>query len=251
MSNHEINQDFWARFGALPASSLCGFVRVPRVREALLKEGDHFSILDAVDSKDTDDRAIKLLSLAKSKYEKESLQAGLGAFILAAIDSQQFGRSSSEKLAWVVSADRLTKHMGLDSRTIQSIEEHELTADLGYEYQKWLPWLSLGMVNLFRRWRRPRISALHRALFKLFENSVDFDYPWETTHLSLKHQLPLQVLYRYEPSKKVYEVLTILSNWGLKSINELRCLHPDAISASKANSQPIVRLYRVLEAEET
>lgn len=249
MSNHKIDQHFWDQFGALPASSLCGFVRVPRVRDALLKAGDQFSILEAVDSKGTEDRANKLLSLAKSKYERESLQSGLGAFLLAAVDSRQSGRSSSEKLAWVVSADRLTRQMGLDFRTIQTIDEYELAADLGYEYRNWLPWLSLGMVNLFRRWRRPRISALHRALFKLFEN-MDFDYPWETKYPSSKHQLPLQVLYRHEPSKKVYEVLTILSNWGLRSINELRCLHPDAIAASKAKSQPIIRLYRVLEAEE-
>lgn len=250
LSKQELIKEIPREILRLPGSFLNGFVTVPRVRKALLKAGSRFTISDALHLNIYINRPNRARSWTKSEYERESLQKGLSAFIQATIISQRSGRSPSENLEWIVPEDSVTNEMRINRRTIEIINEHNLVADLGSEYQRWLPWLSLGMVNLFRRWRRPRISALHRALFKLFE-SEKFDYPWETDQLSIRSQLPLQVLYKFEPSTTVYEGLTILANLGLSSVNDLRCLHPDAIIASKTESQSIVRLYLALESKDT
>lgn len=232
----------------LPATSLCGFRLVPRVRSALLEVGGEVSLLDLHKFLSGDSVSEPLVSVAKTKYEKESLLEGYTRFIAAAEDGSREGRATSNKLAWIIDDSRLTPSLELDSRTVDSIVELGLDEQLGSEYQNWLPWMSLGIVNLFRRWRQPRIRTIRRALFKLSAGTEE-PFPWDAGFARWKRHLPMHALYRHEPSRLLDEVLAAFSILGLTSINDLRCCHPDAVSASKATGRPLFVLYRVLEKE--
>ena len=232
----------------LPATLLCGFRLVPRVRAALLGLGDEVSLSDLHEYLSGASASEPLVSVAKTKYEKESLLEGYSQFITAAEDGFRLGRAKSEKLAWIIGNSRLTPALELDSRTVDRIAGLGFVAQLGSDYQSWLPWMSLGMVNLFRRWRQPRIRTIRRAMFKLSAGSED-PFPWEAGFATWQRHLPMQVLYRHEPSRLLDEVLAAFSSLGLTSINDLRCCHPNAVSASKAKGRPLFVLFRVLEQE--
>ena len=85
-------------------------------------------------------------------------------------------------------------------------------------------------------------------MFKLSAGS-EAALPWESGYTTWQRQLPMQALYRHEPSKLLDEALAAFSSLGLTSINDLRCCHPDAVAASKAKGQPLFVLYRMLEQE--
>ena len=233
----------------LPATLVCGFRLVPRVRAALLELGDKLSLSDLRKHLHSDGALGPFALIARTEFEKESLQDGYSQFIAAAVEGLRRGRARSETLAWIIPESRLTTAMELDSRSIDKITELGLVAQLGSDYQSWLPWMSLGIVNLFRRWRQPRIRTVRRAMFKLSAES-DIPFPWEPGYARWQRHLPMQALYRHEPSRLLDEVLASFSNLGLTSINDLRCCHPDAVSASKAKGRPLFVLYRVFEQDE-
>ena len=85
-------------------------------------------------------------------------------------------------------------------------------------------------------------------MFKL-SAGAEAPFPWEAGFATWQRYLPMQTLYKYEPSRLLDEVLTAFSGLGLASINDLRCCHPNAVSASKAKGQPLFVLYRFLEQE--
>lgn len=234
--------------GGLPAGSLCGFRLVPRVREALLERGDELTLSDVQNFLKYDSGWKRLDLIAKTEYEKRSLIQGYLQFVAAAEEGLRPGRARSSKLAWIVGDSRLTPEMELDSRTLTEISESQLDAQLGRDYPDWLPWMSLGMVNLFRRWRQPRIRAVSRALFK-FSVRFEIPFPWEREYANWQQHLPLQALYRHEPSQLLEKALAAFSGLGLTSINDLSCCHPDAVKASKAQEQPLLVLYRLLERD--
>lgn len=232
----------------LPAYLLCGFQLVPRVRTALLELGEDVSLADVRKFLNDAGGSEQLVSVASTDYERDSLSDGYSRFISATEEGRRPGRARSEKLAWIIADSRLTLETKVDARTVNRIAEMDLKAQLGSDYQSWLPWMSLGMVNLFRRWRQPRIRTIRRAIFKL-SAGAEAALPWEAGYATWQRQLPMQVLYKHEPSRLLDEALAALSSLGLISINDLRCCHPDAVSASKAKGQPLFVLYRVLEQE--
>ena len=232
----------------LPASSICGFPLVPRVRRRLLALGDKVSILDLREHIQVLCITEPLASAATTIYEKESLIKAYLQFISTAEEGRCLGRARSKKLAWIIPNSNLTVAMELDSPTVDRIAELGFVTQLGNDYQSWLPWMSLGIVNLFRRWRQPRIRTIRRAMFKQSAES-EATFPTEPSHATWQRHLPMQALYRHEPSRLLDEALAAFSSLGLKSVNDLRCCHPDAVSVSKAKGQPLFALYRELEQE--
>lgn len=237
------------RWDRLPATLLCGFQLVPRVRNGLLEHGEDVSLADVRRFLNGAGGPGPLGSVARTDYERDSLSNGYSRFMSATEESCRPGRARSQKLAWIIADSRLTRETELDSRTVEKIAELELDGQLGSDYQSWLPWMSLGMVNLFRRWRQPRIRTIRRAMFKLSAGS-EAALPWERGYATWQRQLPMQALYRHEPTRLLDEALAAFSSLGLTSVNDLRCCHPEAVSASKAKEQPLFVLYRVLEQEE-
>lgn len=232
----------------LPASSICGFPLVPRVRKRLLALGDKVSLSDLRKHIQAACITEPLASTATTIYEKKSLIEAYLQFIATAEDGRCLGRARSQKLAWIIPNSHLTPAMELDSPTVDKIAELGFVTQLGNDYQSWLPWMSLGIVNLFRRWRQPRIRTIRRAIFKL-SAEAEATFPCEPGHATWQRHLPMQALYRYEPSRLLEEALVAFSSLGLKSVNDLRCCHPNAVSASKAKGQPLFVLYRLFEQE--
>lgn len=232
-----------------PAASICGFPLVPRVRAKLLALGDKVSLWDLRKHLEGGGISEPLASVARTTYEKRSLLEAYFQFIAAAAeDGPRLGRAKSDRLAWIIGNSRLTPAMELDSQTVDMIAKLGFAAQLGNDYPSWLPWMSLGIVTLFRRWRQPRIRTIHRAMFKL-SAGTEVTFPWEPGYATWRRNLPVQALYRHEPSRLLGGVLATFSSLGLKSINDLRCCHPDAVSASKAKKRPLFILYRMLEQE--
>ena len=232
----------------LPASSLCGFKIVPRVRTALLQLGESVSLGDLREYLDREEPIGPLAMIARTDYERRSLLDAYCEFIEAASESFRPGRAESPKLAWIVPQARLTPMAHFDGIASQAITDKELLAELGEEYRSWLPWMSLGIVNVFRRWRQPRIRTIRRAMFKL-AGGAEAVFPWEGQYAPWRRYLPMHVLYRHEPSRHLEAVIASFTNLGLRSINDLRCCHPDAVSASKAKGRPLFLLYRLLEKD--
>ncbi len=233
----------------LPASAICGFQLVPRVRKRLLELGVRVSLSDLRKHIQAACATEPLASTATTIYEKESLIRAYSQFITTAEDGHRLGRAGSEKLAWIIPDSHLTPTMELDLPTVDKIAELGFATQLGNDYQSWLPWVSLGIANLFRRWRQPRIRTIRRAIFKF---KADANLPCELGRTTWPQHLPMQALYRHEPSQLLKEALDAFANLGLKSVNDLRrCCHPDAVLASKAKERPLFVLYRVLGQEDS
>ena len=230
----------------LPAASVCGFRLMPRVRARLLALGAEISLSDLMKHLNGGGVSELLAPVATTTKEKESLMKAFLQFIAAAEDGLRLGRANSERLAWIIGKSHLTPEMELDSPAVVKIAKLAVVTQLGDHYPRWIPWMSLGIARLFRRWRQPRIRAIHRAMFKL-SAGVEASFPWQPGYATWQRNLPIQTLYRYEPSRLLEGVIAEFSRLGLKSINDLRCCHPDAVSASKAKGQPLLVVYREFE----
>ena len=236
----------------LPATLLGGFRLVPRVRNALLELGEDVLLADVRKYLNGAGGPASLVSVAGTDYERDSLSDGYSRFISAAKDGRRpLGGQRSENQLWIIADSQLTPKMKVNPRTVDKIAELELDAQLGDDYQSWLPWMSLEMVNLLGRWQQPRIATIERAMFtlsaRLSAGSAAVHHPWVAGYAKWKRQLPIQVLYCQRPSRSLDDALAELSRLGLTSINDLRCWHPEAVSASKAEERPLFVLRKVLE----
>ena len=250
MSGRVPARDLGADLGRMPAASVAGFKLVPRVRTALLDLPAQVSLAIVRESLTNGEMVGPLSSVANSHYELRSLADGYCQFVDAAERGQRDGRVKSSKLAWVVPDARLTESLELDSLAVDTIGELGIGADIGNDYNSWLPWVSLGMINLLRRWRQPRLRTIRRAMFKLC-SGPERSFPWEAGYATWERHIPMQALYMHEPTPLLDGALTAFRNLELTSINDLRCCHPDAAAASKANGRPLFALYRALGRSST
>lgn len=237
-------------FNRLPAALLSGFPLVPRVRSALRKLEEGISLVDVQRYLSGNGDSDLLKEVARTEYEKQSLADGYARFISTTEESCGLGRSKSEQLTWIIPNSRLTTEMEIDSQTTDMIAKAGLYSQLGQNYQSWLPWVSLGIVNLLRIWRQPRVRTLGRAMFKLSGGGTAA-HPWDAGYVNWQLQLPMHTLYKYEPSPLVEGALSAFSNLGLTSINDLRCCHPEAVIAAKRSDQPLFTLYRMLRKDDS
>ena len=174
MITPEIPADSSIPMERLPAASICGFRPVPRVRKKLLALGDKVSLSDLRKHIQAACITQPLASVATTIYEKKSLIDAYSQYRAAAEDGLRPGRATSEKLAWIINNSRLTPAMEPDSPTADMIAKLGLAAQLGNDYRSWLPWMSLRIVNHFRRWRQPRIATIRRATtVRLTESHVN------------------------------------------------------------------------------
>ena len=239
----------------LPAASICGFSLVPRVRANLLATSKAVSLMDLVYYLfDDDNNNAALANVARTSYERQATIDGLLAFLRALSDASKRGRASSTKIAWIVPQYSLTHGTRLKPIVARRIERHpEISSHLGDDYQLWLPWMSLGIVNLLRRWRSPRISSIRRAVFKfvndLSGNTVA-EAPWEHTFPDSARRVPLQALFQYEPTNLVDGAINALTDLGFKSVGDLRICHPDAVAAAKHPRKPLFSVHKTLHQEQ-
>ena len=230
---------------------MAGFDLIPRVRKRLLDHGGrplldlhHFVYR-------TDDEALRALSdVASTEREARSLSGGYVQLLSAIHEADRVGRAPSNTLAWIIPARHVTKSMRIRTGVRRHIESTEFHSQLGSDYAQWLPWMSLGVVNLLRMWRQPRISALRRVLLKMVAGwragERDGAGPWEKRFDATARRVPIQALYQFEPTSVVDDTITTLRRLGLGSVNDLRCFHPQAVECAKAEGDPLLALYRIV-----
>ena len=186
----------------------------------------------------------KVLSrLLQTSREHQQTENAYERFYDSLVQSTRSGRTTSPTVAWIVPDEYLNESM-------QSLlESCGVRASVERDVKRWLPWISLSVVNCLRRWRMPLITALLRAVFKL-ANDFDPDgsghYPWEWELKREVRSIPIEAIFQYEPTTAILNAIRTLVASGFRSINDLRFLHPDAVRLAKQTDEPLLKVYRCL-----
>lgn len=247
----------WKIQASLRCGAICGFDLIPRIVKGLLQIRD-VSLLELYFHLEYAINNDRLTTIVKTDYDQQVVKAAYAQFHEALLVSRRYGRHSSDKIEWIIPHDYTTSRQ-IDSSDAAAITDvlkcsfgsrvysESIATDVG----EWLPWMPLAVVKHLRTWRSSKINSLHRALFKLardIDKTANACYPWEPTFSSEARFIPIQTLYQYETSSVTLGGINALRDCGLTSINDLRCLHPSAVAAAKNADQPLLRLYRSLDA---
>ena len=244
----------------LPSSLVCGFSLPPRLRKHLLKSANKISLYELHShfvkrpQIARDRRSISIYFIANSKYERNSLTEACVSFHDNMRKSRNIIRPDSDRLAWVIPSNLLdaechNDNSCFDDPRLVEILTSSTSKEIMTECKEWLPWISLGIVTLVRRWRTPRINKIRRTIFKLakyLDGESGAFFPWESNFDKNTAHIPIQALYQFETTKLMEDTISDLTTLGLLSINHLRFLHPDAVSLANHPKQPLLKLYTVL-----
>lgn len=244
----------------LPSSLVCGFALPARLRKHLLKSANHISFYELHThfmkrpQIARDKRSISIYFIANSKHERSSLTEACATFYNNMRISRHIIRPDSDKLAWIIPSNLLdtepqTGKSCFDDPKLVEILTSSASKDIMTECEEWLPWISLGIVTLLRRWRTPRINKVRRTIFKLakyVDGGSGAFFPWESNFDKNTAHIPIQALYKFETTKLMEDTISDLTTLGLLSINHLRFFHPNAVSLANHPKQPLLKLYTVL-----
>lgn len=187
----------------------------------------------------------QLPKIIKTDNEYTLVKRAYWRFAEAIAKSYRCGRSPSDRIVWVVPHDYTTNPQQTIYDEIRDVGEVQ---SLQRSCSEWLPWLPFAVIQHLRAWRQPTFRLLYLAMRKLalrIERRANAYYPWEPLDSKTRY-IPIQSLYQYEPS--TYDTIRTLENCGLTSINDLRCVHPDAVAAAKHGATPLFRIYQSLNA---
>ena len=246
----------WGLQIKLRCASLCGFGLRPRVTNGLLTLRD-VTLLELYLYLHGRARHAGLNNVIHTEYEYNTVVAAYIDFYKLLLVSSRNERSPSEKLAWIVPDDYLKSSSRIRrsraTRILSGItQSFEDPLSVGSDMKEWLPWMSLSIVNCLRLWRSPRINSLRRAIFKLaadLDNRTNSFYPWTSECPREVRKVPIRALYQYEPTSLTLGTLRVFEDLGLTSVNDLRCLHPDAVASAKMNGRPLTKLYQRLQRQ--
>ena len=251
--------DPWEIQRRLRCASICGFSLPPRIIAGLLA-CDEVTALDLYLYLRGRHRDTGLVNVVRTQYEHDAVTRAYARFYEMLMAPRMYRRSASEKLAWIV-PDTHVRHTDSAkvTRGVGRVEVlNAVRESVGVdpyddrEILEWLPWMSLGVATRLRGWRSARISMLRRALFKLAGDlnagTAGF-YPWEPEFSPDARGAPLCTLYQYEACQLMRNSIDALHATGLTSVDDLRCLHPEAVAVAKAQGQPLLILYRLLRRQ--
>ncbi len=242
----------WQLQVRLRCGSLCGHPMPPRLRAQLMQLRD-VSLLELYVFL-AGGKVPLLRRIVRTENQRTRVTQAYRAFYTALLRSRRRGRVPSDRVAWIVPDAYLTSSSRVGPRRTQLVAE--IRRQLGPAAARagdtldWLPWTSLGIVTCLRRWRTPRIGAIRRALFKLahdFANGRDASLPWEPRFSRDMGIIPLQALYQYESTRLLEDSLRRFEELDLTCVNDLRFLHPSAVTTAKEAGQPLLRLYQALQ----
>ena len=245
----------WKIQTTLSCGSICGFSLLPRITKGLL-ELREVSLLELYFYLEHRIRNSGLADILKTDHDRQVVKTAYVQFHDLLLRSRRDGRISANRLEWIIPRDYTNDCNDVDPSHALSIRRHlehsfgsRALTRISSDLWEWLPWMPLTLVKHLRTWRSPRINAIHRALFKLagdMDRSANAFYPWEPEFTAEARSIPIQALYQYEPSSLTIGGISALRDCGLTSINDLRCLHPNAVAAAKNPDQPLLRIYRSL-----
>ena len=184
-----------------------------------------------------------LSRLLQTSLDHQHTENAYERFYDSLVQSTRRGRATSQTIAWIIPDEYLHESM----RSL--LESCEVQGGVKPDVESWLPWISLSVVNCLRQWRRPLITALRRAIFKL-ANEFDPDgsgrYPWECELKREVRFIPIEAIYQYEPTTAILKAIKTLIAFGFRSVNDLRFLHLDAVRLAKQTDEPLLKVYRCL-----
>jgi hypothetical protein len=244
----------------LPMGSLCGYPMPHALRERVLASGKSCNLLGLYFFLTNDRRSNpELIHILGSTTNIRRAKNAYLAFYKHILQTPA-RRSSSPKIAWVIPRKMLQENDYMTAeasnillRHISELDNSWSADQISNSHKIWLPYLSLASINLIRRWRQPRLSALRRCIFKHMStchdsNVVDF-FSTVDTNESPFLSIPLQVLYQYQPSRLLLTSISLLNQIGFCSLRDLRAIHPDSVQFVKdqRNRKMLLDLYRRLE----
>ena len=248
----------WKIQASLRCGAICGFDLIPRIVKGLLPIRD-VSLLELYFHLEYGSKNDRLTTIIKTDHDHQVVKTAYAQFHEALLVSRRSGRHSSDKIEWIIPRDYTINRNQIDSFDAAVITDvlkwsfgsrvyaESIATDVG----EWLPWMPLAVVKHLRTWRSSKINSLHRALFNLardIDKTANACYPWEPAFSPEARFIPIQTLYQYETSSVTLGGINALRDCGVTSINDLRCLHPSAVAAAKKADQPLLQLYRCLDA---
>lgn len=246
----------WKVQTRLRCGAVCGFGLSPRITQDLLNIRG-VSLLELYFYLEHAIKDDQLSKIFKTTNDRQVVKTAYTRFLDAIVSSRRDGRVSSEKMEWIIPYDYATTSRPTDGSVATLIADifestygsNEYLENVAGDVNEWLPWMPLAAVKHLRNWNSSKISALHRALFKLardVDKLANAYYPWEPAFSLEARLIPIQALYQYEASSGTLDGIGALHGCGLTSVNDLRCLHPNAVVAAKHEDEPLLRIYRAL-----
>ena len=192
----------------------------------------------------------KLPSVTSTARDLEVMTRAYVSFVDSIATSRDSVRCPSRDVPWVVPSRHLRSVMSrqirhLPSAVISVLERHDF---LEYDptWAAWLPWVSLGAVNTLRSLPPRTISALSRALSAFvayMTPTVPSKELWKFDCSPDWLSVPTYAICAFRKEAHVRKALARLASHGIRAIQDLRCLHPDAIRLAKEPTVPLLALY--------
>lgn len=243
----------WKVQTRLRCGAVCGFGLSYRITRDLL-DTRGVSLLELYFYLEHAIRDDQLSKIIKTANDRHVVKTAYAQFLDAIVNSRRDGRLSSDNIEWIIPYEyAATSHQIIAEILESSYGSNVYREDVAGDVNEWLPWMPLAVVKHLRSWHSSKINSLRRALFKLardIEKLANAYYPWEPDFSSEARLIPIQALYQYEASNSTLDGISALHGCGLTSINDLRCLHPNAVVAAKSADEPLLRLYRAINAAE-
>ncbi len=118
----------------------------------------------------------------------------------------------------------------------------------------WLPSLTLGAASTLRNAPLTTLRALNQALVALvsyMSAEVASTHPWSTKFPDDLRAVPTYAMFPFRPEPSVRKAIANLASQEVRTVGDLRCLHPQAIGLAKVPNKPLVRLYEAFREPPT
>ena len=130
--------------------------------------------------------------------------------------------------------------------------QRALTVSFGGElsdadpWRVWLPSLTLGATSTLRNMAPTTLRALNQALVALVRYmgvEATSASPWDALFPDDLRPIPTYAMFPFRPEPTIRKVISNLAAHDVRTIGDLRCLHPQAIQFAKDPTNPLLQLY--------
>ena len=169
----------------------------------------------------------------------------------------RMGNKFDPRVTWIV-----PKTAQLDSKTLSIVLIRETLMDcegnrtdwdeILAEVDSWLPWLSLEIVNRVRMMKTSDLSLMNRVSLKMARDIriTSEVFPWSLEFPTALAELPIHVLYQFEPTSRTMTTLNDLQAVYCQNVGHLAAFNPAAWRAIH-ELEPItwIKLARALSSK--
>lgn len=195
-------------------------------------------------------------SLLTHAIRKRHLPAATTAFVslVDSIASSHAHRNIAKAdTPWIVPNEHLRAVVAGRLDDLPLAARQALSANFGLgsndsdpAWRNWLPSLTLGATSTLRNAPLTTLRALNQALVALVSYmsiEVASTHPWNAKFPDDLRSVPTYAMFPFRPEPSVRKAIADLASQEVRTVGDLRCLHPQAIGLAKATNNPLVRLY--------